>query len=235
MMQRVVDCYNNTNKTKLNPKAVLFDMDGVLFNSMPYHARAWYETMQQYGLDFTEYDAYLNEGRTGESTINAFFPQKYNRKATAEEVEKIYQIKSEIFNRIANIQPIPHIYDFLLKVKAAGLMIFLVTGSGQKSLLETLNKNFPNIFHPDRMITAYDVKYGKPHPEPYLMALKKGNLSSNEAIVIENAPLGVRSAVAANIFTIAVNTGILREEELLNEGANLVFPSVKELIDSWIF
>ena len=131
-MQVAITQYNQSHKTILNPKAVLFDMDGVLFDSMPYHAKAWYETMQQYGLDFTEYDAYLNEGRTGESTINAFFPQKYNRKATSEEIENIYQIKSEIFNRIANIQPIPDIYVFLLKVKTAGFMIFLVTGSGQK-------------------------------------------------------------------------------------------------------
>lgn len=234
-MQVAITQYNQSHKTILNPKAVLFDMDGVLFDSMPYHAKAWYETMQQYGLDFTEYDAYLNEGRTGESTINAFFPQKYNRKATSEEIENIYQIKSEIFNRIANIQPIPDIYDFLLKVKTAGLMIFLVTGSGQKSLLETLNKNFPDIFEADKMITAYDVKYGKPDPEPYLMALKKGNLSPSEAIVIENAPLGVRSSVAAGIFTIGINTGILHPEELKKEGANLVFSSVKELIKYWIF
>ncbi len=234
-MQQAIDLYNQKRGKQLNPKAVLFDMDGVLFDSMPYHAKAWYETMQQYGLAFTEYDAYLNEGRTGESTINAFFPAKYNRKASTDEVQQMYAIKSEIFNRIAYIRPIPHIYDFLQKVKNAGLMVFLVTGSGQKSLLETLNKNFPDIFRADRMVTAYDVKYGKPDPEPYLMALKKGNLASEEAIVVENAPLGVRSAVAAEIFTIGINTGILRDEELWNEGANLVFPNVEALMNNWIF
>ena len=67
------------------------------------------------------------------------------------------------------------------------------------------------------------------------MDLKKGNLSPSEAIVIENAPLGVRSSVAAGIFTIGINTGILHPEELKKEGANLVFSSVKELIKYWIF
>ena len=233
-MQEAIRLYNQTHKTTLQPKAVLFDMDGVLFDSMPFHAKAWYETMQQYGLDFTEYDAYLNEGRTGESTINAFFPQKYNREATPDEIKEIYRIKSEIFNRISDIHPIKGIYEFLKKVKEAGLMIFLVTGSGQKSLLDTLNKNFPDMFRQDRMVTAFDVKYGKPHPEPYLMALQKGHLLASEAIVIENAPLGVRSAVTAGIFTIGINTGIMRDEELYNQGANIVFPSISELKDHWV-
>ena len=57
------------------------------------------------------------------------------------------------------------------------------------------------------MVTAFDVKHGKPHPEPYLMALEKGGFNVNEAIVIENAPLGVQAGIAAGIFTIAVNTG----------------------------
>ena len=79
------------------------------------------------------------------------------------------------------------------------------------------------------MVTAFDVKKGKPDPEPYLMALKKGNLNPNQAIVVENAPMGVRSAKAAGIFTIAVNTGILKDEELWKEGADLVYPSMKAL------
>ena len=83
------------------------------------------------------------------------------------------------------------------------------------------------------MVTAFDVKYGKPHPEPYLMALSKGNFDPWQAIVVENAPLGVRSAIDAGIFTIAVNTGILQDEELTKEGANVVFPTMKSLIESW--
>ena len=62
------------------------------------------------------------------------------------------------------------------------------------------------------------------------MALQKGGLNPDQAIVVENAPLGVKSAVAAGIFTIAVNTGILRDEELLNSGANLLYHSMEELL-----
>jgi beta-phosphoglucomutase-like phosphatase (HAD superfamily) len=82
--------------------------------------------------------------------------------------------------------------------------------------------------------TAYDVRRGKPNPDPYLMGLKKaGNLRPNEAVVVENAPLGIRAGHAAHIFTVAVNTGPLPDEELLVAGADLIFPSMKELSDHW--
>jgi len=77
------------------------------------------------------------------------------------------------------------------------------------------------------MVTAFDVENGKPDPEPFLMGLKKGgNLKPNQAIVIENAPLGIEAAVAAGIFTIAVNTGPLPDKILKDAGASLVFDSM---------
>ena len=118
--------------------------------------------------------------------------------------------------------------DLVLKAaKDAGLIITLVTGSGQKSLLERLNKAYPDYFVKERMVTSDDVQYGKPHPEPYLMGLQKSGVSAEEAIVVENAPLGIASAVAAGIYTIAVNTGPLAEQVLKDAGAAHVFPSMK--------
>jgi len=234
MISQYIHSFLEKNKySKFDLKAVFFDMDGVLYNSMPNHAEAWVKTMQELKLPFTEYDVYMNEGRTGESTINAFFPKVYNRKATDEEVQNIYKVKSQYFNQLPEAEPIENVFDFLKLVKNKGLEIFLVTGSGQLSLLEKLNRSFPNIFQKEKMVTAFDVKYGKPHPEPYLMALSKGNFDPWQAIVVENAPLGVRSAIDAGIFTIAVNTGILQDEELTKEGANVVFPTMKSLIESW--
>lgn len=61
----------------------------------------------------------------------------------------------------------------------------------------------------------------------------KGGLKPNEAIVIENAPLGVEAGHKAGIFTIAVNTGPLNGEILLNAGADLLFPSMQSLCESW--
>lgn len=212
-------------------KAFLFDMDGVLFDSMPKHAEAWVHSFLSLGLDFNEYEAYMREGMTGTSTINEIFNSQLFRSATIEECEQIYAEKAAYFESLGPSYPIPNVDKVLQLIQQYNKDIFLVTGSGQKSLLNKLEHSFPSVFQKDKMVTAYDVKKGKPDPEPYLMALQKGGLSAEQAIVIENAPLGVKSAVAAGIFTIAVNTGILKDEELLQAGANCLYHDMMELHD----
>ncbi len=214
-------------------KAVLFDMDGVLFNSMPNHAYAWSHAMTQFGLEMTEEEAYMNEGRTGSGTINILAQRYWGRDATEEEKERIYAAKSEVFNQCPTAEPMPGAWELLQKVKASGKTIVLVTGSAQVSLLDRLNRHFPGIFVAERMVTGFDVKHGKPHPEPYLMGLEKAGVKAEEAIVVENAPLGVEAGHAAGIRTIAVNTGPLADEVLLQAGADVVFPSMKALADAW--
>ena len=99
------------------------------------------------------------------------------------------------------------------------------------------------------MVTGFDVKKGKPDPEPYLMGLTKGKrylqahgvatdndtmLRANESFVVENAPLGIQAAVAAGLFTIAVNTGPLDDSVLYEAGANLLYPSMEALCEDWL-
>lgn len=214
-------------------KAVLFDMDGVLFNSMPYHAEAWHKVMLAHGLTLSREEAYMHEGRTGAATINIVFQRELGREATPEEIESIYQEKSILFNSYTEAERMPGAWELLQKVKADGLVPMVVTGSGQLSLLDRLEHNFPGTFRKELMVTAFDVKYGKPHPEPYLMALKKGGLNADKAVVVENAPLGVEAGHKAGIFTIAVNTGPIDGQVLLDAGADLLYPSMQALCDAW--
>lgn len=234
MFQTAISRYLETHKhPSLTLKAVLFDMDGVLYNSMPYHAESWHKIMEERGLHLSKEEAYLHEGRTGSGTINIVCQRQFGRNATEKEIKEIYKAKTEAFNSFPLALPMEGATDVLTKVKRDGLFPMIVTGSGQASLLGRLNKNFPGVFKPELMVTAFDVKYGKPNPEPYLMALNKGNLKANEAIVVENAPLGVQAAAAAGIFTVAVNTGPLDDNILLDAGANVLFPSMQALCDSW--
>ncbi len=223
------------NYTTFKPKAAFFDMDGVLFNSMPYHAKAWTMVFNRMGIPFDEHCAYLNEGRTGADTIHEFFLRHRGRKATDGEIEQIYHDKCEIFNEISTIETVDNVGCLLDKLKNDGIDIYIVTGSGQKSLLDTLNNHFPGIFRRDKMITAYDVTHCKPHPEPYLKALALSEVQPNQAFVVENAPLGVESAVAAGLFTVAVNTGILTREELAEKcpQSGIVLNSMQEVIDQY--
>lgn len=219
--------------TEIRLKSVLFDMDGVLFDSMPYHAEAWHTAMKRYGLELSREEAYLHEGRTGASTINLIYQRQYNKEATPELIKSIYAEKSNEFNKHPEPQRMPGSWEVLEKIKEDGLQPMVVTGSGQHSLLDRLNHNFPNMFKRELMVTAYDVKYGKPDPEPYLMALQKGHLQANEAIIIENAPMGVQAGAAAGVFTVAVNTGPIDGQVLLDAGADILFPSMNDFCDHW--
>lgn len=238
MMKQEMDIFEDYldkyNYTGFDIKAVLFDMDGVLYDSMKYHARSWFECMTEFGYECTPEEFYLHEGRTGASTIDILTKRCFGRAATGEEKKIIYARKSELFTRYNEGDTIPLAYDMLKAVKAKGLKCVLVTGSGQASLLGKLDQNFPDIFSRDMMVTAFDVKKGKPDPEPYLMGLQKaGNLKPNEAIVVENAPMGVESAVAAGIFTFAINTGPIDRKILSDAGANIVLPSMQALYNKW--
>ncbi|MDR1783777.1 MAG: HAD-IA family hydrolase [Dysgonamonadaceae bacterium] len=214
-------------------KAFLFDMDGVLYDSMPGHVQAWRDVMLEFGIPSNLDDFYLLEGRTGSSTIDALFIRHFGHGATDEEKKNIYRLKTERFIKMAGYnQAMPGSIEVLQKVKNAGLMRVIVTGSGQKSLFENIDNHFPGYFNRSLMVTAYDVMIGKPHPEPYLMGLKKAGITANEAIVVENAPLGVEAAKAAGIFTIAVNTGPLNNKILQDAGADVIYGSMTELSEN---
>ena len=218
-------------------KAVLFDMDGVLFDSMRNHATAWEQTMKLHGLSMTVNDAYMNEGRTGEGTINIFSQRYWGRDATKQEIQDIYKAKSDIFKTLPEARPVEGAADVLDNVRKRGLMRIIVTGSGQVSLLSRLEESFPGHFMEDTLVTAFDVRHGKPDPEPYLIGLEKAGraiglstpLAASQAIVVENAPLGIQAAKAAGIYCIAVNTGPLEDSILYDAGADIVLPGMSEL------
>ena len=127
-------------------RAVLFDMDGVLYNSMPSHAKAWHRAMAHFGYDLPEQEAYMHEGRTGASTINIVSLRQRGVEESEERIQEIYRVKSQFFNEYPPAEPMPGALELLHKLKAQGLKILIVTGSGQASLLDRLNHHYPGIF-----------------------------------------------------------------------------------------
>lgn len=226
--------YLERNKLeKFDLKAVLFDMDGVLYDSMPYHASTWQETMEHYGFKQTKpEDFYLHEGRVATSTIEMMIRDERGSTPSKEEVDKIYAHKSKLFGERYNNELLDGAKEVVDYVAGNNLTPVLVTGSAQLTLLDRLNEHFTDIFKPETMVTALDVKIGKPHPEPFLMGLQKGgNLEPHQAIVVENAPLGTEAAHKAGIFTIVVNTGPLDDQILWDSGADMVLKSMIDLYE----
>ena len=218
----------------LSPKAVLFDMDGVLYDSMPNHAVAWQQSMAQFGIRMSADDAYATEGARGVDTIRMMVKRQQGRDIDEAEAQRMYDVKSRIFHELPEAPVMPGILSLMQQIKDSGILCGVVTGSGQRPLIKRILKDFGAFVDEKQITTAYDVKRGTPHPDPYLMGLKKaGNLKPYEALVVENAPLGIRAGAAAKIFTIGVNTGPLSNELLLEAGANLLFPTMQALSDSW--
>ena len=218
----------------LTPRAVLFDMDGVLYDSMPNHAIAWQQSMAQFGITMTADDAYATEGARGVDTIRKMVKRQQDRDIDEAEAQKMYDVKSHIFHELPEAPVMPGILNLMRQIQEGGIQIGVVTGSGQKPLIQRILKDFGAFVDEGHITTAYDVRRGKPKPDPYLMGLHKaGDLQPYEAFVVENAPLGIRAGVAARIFTIAVNTGPLSAQTLLDANADLLFPTMTDFSNNW--
>ena len=213
-----------------HPKAVLFDMDGVLYDSMPHHVIAWHDSMEKYGIIMTEEDVYATEGARGIDTIRQMVKNQKGIDISLDEAQRMYDLKSNLFHAMGDPAIFDGVIDFMQKIRKKGMVIGVVTGSGQKPLIHRLLNDFGEFLDERHIVTAYDVEKGKPNPDPYLMGLRKcGNLQPWEGIVVENAPLGVQAGVAARCFTIAVNSGPLPDEKLSD--ADVIFHRMTELAD----
>lgn len=214
-------------------KNIFFDMDGVLFNSMPYHAKAWLKVFDEYGLKINESEPYLNEGATALFTVRAMFKKYRNVEVTEEFSEEIKIRKHVLMSNFPESEVMIGMQQLLKNVTNAGVDCWVVTGSAQDILLNRLEKEYPGSIFRNKMITAHDVKIGKPNPEPYLKAMDKSGYKVSESIVVENAPMGVLSAKAAGLFTVAINSGPLDPQVLADAGADLVLSGSEELNVIW--
>lgn len=242
MYKKNIEQYLQKNGFKeFAPKAVLFDMDGVIYDSMPCHAYAWNKATKEFGLHFTEEDTYVHEGMRGEEVIANCTREQKGYEASEEEIRTIYGRKAEIIATEFGVIPkMPGTEEVMRKLKAAGLMIVVVTGSGQHSTLRRVTSDHEGLVSEELIVSSKDCTRGKPHPQPYLLGLEKAGkalgrgeaLKPWEAIVVENAPMGIEAGVAAKIFTIGVNTGPLADELLWNAGADLVIKPMTALRDT---
>ena len=211
-------------------RAVLFDMDGVVYDSLPTLTACWKASMAKFGIEVASMYIYAHEGMRGTEIIKALAAEKLGRDITDDEAAEMYAVKEEEFNKLPLPPVMPGIMELMGKVKAAGMRIVIVTGSGQRSQLAKLLDDFAVFVSAADVVCAMDVERGKPAPDPYLKGLERaGCTDSSQAVVVENAPLGLAAAKAAGIRAVAVNTGPLPDGDLYDAGAGVVFPSVESL------
>jgi len=209
--------------------AVIFDMDGVIINGMPYHARAWEETFRSVGLHITPEEVYEREGEAGSAAVAHFLKQR-GVDASLSEVEALIQKKEARFKEIAQVEVFAGVPEFLNELLARDKRLALVTGTARHELEIILPHDIKEKF--EIIVTGDAVEKGKPHPEPYLRALAALQLDSEQAIVIENAPLGIQSARAAGLRCLAVETSLTCERLT---GADQCFPDITTLADFLLY
>lgn len=218
-----------TGTKELNIKAALVDCDGVLYDSMKNHSRAWVKLMTKNGIKCTREEFYLLEGMVGTEVIKAKFKSGAGKVITDDEALALYGVKGRYFRELGEVPLIAGTLDVLNYLKERGIHSVLVTGSQQVSLLERIEQDYPGIFG-ERRVTGHDVKRGKPNPEPYLKGIAHAGVKPCECLVLENAPLGVQAAHAAGCFSIGINTGPLTDKDLYKAGADIVYPDMKTLL-----
>lgn len=210
------------------PRAIIFDLDGVLIDSMPFYYVAWKSAFSELNIDITEEEIYQREGQKRESIACEIFKKYAKKDPDTHTIKLIVKRKEEEFNSIFEVRPIPGAIKLLNDLKAKKIKLGLVTGSIKPEERLKTHCEFLKLF--DTIITGNDTKKGKPYPDPYQKAIKDLNISEENAYAIENSPLGVKSAVSAGITCFAVKTStFISSEVLLNAGASIVYDDFDKL------
>ncbi len=209
-------------------KVALIDCDGVLYDSMKNHTRAWHKLMTKNGVKCTRDEFYMLEGMIGSAIVKKKFKEGAGKNITDEEAWEYYKVKSRYFRELGEAPMMTGAKETLETLKQLGIRRILVTGTNEPHTLQRIDSDYEGLFDAER-VTGGDTKHGKPNPEPYLRGQQKAEAKANECIVIENAPLGVQAGHASGCFTIGVTTGPIPEKELLKAGADIVFKDMNEL------
>lgn len=208
---------------RLHVKAVIFDMDGVITNTMPDHYRSWKAVLAPRGIPATYHDIYSREGQPGLQSVKELLEQ-YGKSFNKTQAEMILREKEEYFKKIVKQRFVLGARKFLKDLHRRGFHLAIVTGTSRHELHRILPREIYNLFK--ITVTGSDVKHGKPHPEPYLKSIAGLAVDAAQAVAIENAPYGIRSAKVAGLKCLALETSL--PKKYLRE-ADAVFASIKEL------
>jgi len=203
-------------------------MDGVLVDSMPYHFISWFETLKHYRIRVSPNDIYTREGEQSRKSVAEFFALA-NLPITEALATEVLIRRDEAFNKLFTPFLFEGAVELVNLLKNQGYLLAVVTGSSLRKAKKILPKRLYDSF--DTIVAGDMVKHGKPHPEPYLMAAKKLNVKPSKCLVIENAPYGIKSAKAAKMYCIAVQTSLpakyLKEADKVVSDLNKIYNCFK--------
>jgi len=188
---------------KSKTKAVIWDMDGVIADTAPYHLKAWQEVFQKRGVKFTEDDFRRHFGPRNDTIIKNTLGDKVSQ----DEIEAMANEKEESFRRRIgqNIKPLPGVIELLRSLKEHRFKMALASSAPMENIqLLTRSLGISSYFQP--IISDEDVTEGKPSPQVFQLAAQKLEAEPENCIVIEDAITGVTAAKRAGMHCLAVTT-----------------------------
>ena len=192
-----------------NQYGVIFDMDGVLADTSQIHFESWLKVAKEVGVTFTREFFEGAMGQQSPSIMRKLIGSKMDQKS----VEKWAALKEVYYREMVKnkLEPIPGVKRIISNLSSEGFKL-AVGSSGPKENVElTLSSlNIKDYF--DTVITAAEVKNGKPEPDVFLIAAKNLEINPKNCLVIEDAPLGIEAAKSAGMLSIAITTTHSKEE-----------------------
>jgi len=212
-------------------KAILFDLDGVIVDSLHYHYLAWDHMFKEIGGSVTEESIFLSEGMNSFEILPLFLKQ-FNIELPVERHKKFIEDKRNYFRQIVKLTYYPNAFETIEELRDRGYTTALVTACARKNMEKSIDREHQKLF--EFIISGDDVTHSKPNPDPYLIAQRALGLEVSECVAIENAPLGVDSVKNAGMICIAVESTLGREylqkaDFIINEIQELTgfFPKLK--------
>ncbi|MCH7678893.1 HAD family phosphatase [candidate division KSB1 bacterium] len=184
-------------------KAVLFDYDGVLVNSMPFHVKAWQSVFTDFEIAIKPEEVLLREGARSIELAREIFADR-SLEISELELKEFVDKKQQIYRKITEAKIENGTEAFLKNLRKQGKLIGLVTGTVRLNIEHSHSSEFIALF--DTIVTADDIKNGKPNPECYLNAARELTISPNNCLAVENAPLGIQAAKNAGMQVAALMT-----------------------------
>ncbi|HXG85913.1 MAG TPA: HAD family phosphatase [Pyrinomonadaceae bacterium] len=208
-------------------KAVIFDIDGTLIDSVDAHAEAWQKAFKEFGREIQFYELRRQVGKGGDT----FLPVFLTKKEIEEFGGKVEERRGEIFKEefLPDIKPFPKVRELFQKIKADGKRIALAS-SANADELEAYKKiaNVEDLIEEET--SADDAKKSKPHPDIFQAVLDKlEDINADEAVIIGDTAYDAEAATAAKVKVVGVLTGGWTRTEMLKTGCVDVYKDVAEI------